>query len=75
MNRSCTSVVNTAKKVQQIRNFKYSLQDIFTGRLIIDIRELAKSQIKLNSYGFLDMVDHFFPKKRWHSVEEIAKLE
>lgn len=42
-------------------NFNSFSKRLLNGRLILDVKELAKSQIKLPNYDLNDMISHFYP--------------
>lgn len=41
-------------------NFSSFSKWLLNGRLILDVKELAKSQIKLPNYDLSDMMSHFY---------------
>ena len=64
----------TAKqKMKNNENLKYRLRALFPGRLFVDIYELAKTSIKLESYSLYDMSVHFFGKQNQKS-DMITKI-
>jgi DNA polymerase elongation subunit (family B) len=56
-------------------SLRYKSNLFFSGRLIVDIFDLSKNLIKLNSYEFDDMVTHFFPNNLKIMNEISTKLE
>ena len=51
------------QKLKNNENLKYRLRALSPGRLFVDIYELAKTSIKLESYSLYDMYGHFFGKQ------------
>jgi DNA polymerase alpha subunit A len=53
-------ITTNKTKSKNSDNIKYKLRSLFPGRLFVDIYELAKTSIKLESYSLADMITHFY---------------
>lgn len=54
---------------------RYNLREVFSGRLLFDVYELARTSLKLESYTLPDMVRHFFPDSLLSQDNLVQKLE
>ncbi len=57
-------------KIHKKESIKYLMRKIFSGRLVADVYELAKTSVKLESYDLQDVINHYFDS----SIEREDKI-